>query len=1396
MKKKRVMGRIRYKSAAIKLKKAVAVLMAALMMGSAVDYTALPAACAAEDVTGEQVAELTQNGKTTVYSSFMEAYQAITTSDKATIKLLQDSQISCNTKNNRYYIKDSGHTIVLDLNGHTLNSEKVEGWESKEDTYVLYIDRSSNWTVCSGVPGGKIQDSYSKMALFFNYGNLSVGKNVEIASQSDYTLYAHGGILSVDGATVDKVRADYGSCKITSGNVDNVLWRGGKVEISGGKTGTVSVIGDYAGLSNGSNLQLSGGTIGLLKQREEYTKAMSTWFAAGTAIKSIEGGSLYTRAWIDAIEAVEGYRCAENIEMVPCGNHVNESGYCKYCAAATECEHIYGEDGICTNCGIVATATIKTDDQLTGYVTYEELCQAVGEFTPDTTATIKIMKDVDLNQSLAFREGKITLDLGGHKIETATVETVIVSDHAEVTIQNGTLKIRENDVVRVEGGKLTLEKGTTVSSSKQNYYYAGLRIDGGEVTIDGAGFADGERSVDICRGKLTVLDGTFSGQFRKYFYNGKKSPEVSLRGGSYSDVRSLKGNLRSMLENGYGFRSGEEGTAWIVDSDLLDGEGTGVSAAKIVSNVTVEKLPVTITQPGSYEDYCGNPASLYVNVDAAEEVTYQWYRITGEGNAEEISDATSNTLQVSPSEFQPGVGITFYCMIYWQGYSIKSEEATVTEKEGIDHHINKNIEKYYTGEAVTLQEDEIFLYQEYGDENDTLVPGKDFKIVEGSYEHNTDATTQDKMASVKVEGTGKYIGTVQVKFSILRAENEFVNELTCEDFVYDGVTAPDPEATAKFGTVKYRYAASETGEYTDTVPMDAGTYYVKAYVEETKNYAGLESKEAVKFVISKAKQPESMPKDSVTTPYTVKKVSQIELPADWQWAEEDASKDLPEAEAVEAKANYTGKDKENYETKQVTITITRSACEHSDTKVKGEEASTCTTAGYTGDTYCEQCGRKIKEGKEIALLPHILEKIGKKNATTVKEGNIEYYHCSVCDGCFSDSKGTSPITKESTVIPVIKETPTVTPSVTPTAGSSAKPTTEPGVEPTETPGAEPGVEPTAVPSAEPGVKPTAVPSAEPGVVPTAGPSAEPGAEPTAKPTAGPGAKPTAAPSTEPTAKPTAGPSEEPGAEPTAGPGAKPTAAPSTEPTAKPTAEPTEIPGAEPAAKPTAGSTAEPGGKPTVEPSVEPTETPAAGKSAEPATEPTETPAAGKSAEPVTEPTVTPSTAPTETPAGELATPKPTKKPVVKPAKMGKKLTDSKGVIYKVTSGKAGSPTVEYSAAAKGAKGTITIPAQVTIKGVTYKVTSVGASACRNRAGITKVIIEKNVTKIGNRVFSGCKKLKKVTIKTTKLTESTVGSNAFSEISSGVVVKVPESKVKAYRKLFKKKGISDGATITK
>ena len=50
-------------------------------------------------------------------------------------------------------------------------------------------------------------------------------------------------------------------------------------------------------------------------------------------------------------------------------------------------------------------------------------------------------------------------------------------------------------------------------------------------------------------------------------------------------------------------------------------------------------------------------------------------------------------------------------------------------------------------------------------------------------------------------------------------------------------------------------------------------------------------------------------------------------------------------------------------------------------------------------------------------------------------------------------------------------------------------------------------------------------------------------------------------------------------------------------------------------------------------------------------------------------------------------------------------------------------------------------------------------------------------------------LQKIIIKTTKLNSSNVGSNAFKGLSSKTIIKVPKKKLKAYKKLFKKKGFS-------
>ena len=70
---------------------------------------------------------------------------------------------------------------------------------------------------------------------------------------------------------------------------------------------------------------------------------------------------------------------------------------------------------------------------------------------------------------------------------------------------------------------------------------------------------------------------------------------------------------------------------------------------------------------------------------------------------------------------------------------------------------------------------------------------------------------------------------------------------------------------------------------------------------------------------------------------------------------------------------------------------------------------------------------------------------------------------------------------------------------------------------------------------------------------------------------------------------------------------------------------------------------------------------------------------------------------------------------------------------------------------------------VRIEGKTYKVTSIAKSAFKNNRTIEKVVIGNNITKIGKQAFAGCKALKSITIKTTKLTSKNIGDKAFKGI---------------------------------
>lgn len=180
--------------------------------------------------------------------------------------------------------------------------------------------------------------------------------------------------------------------------------------------------------------------------------------------------------------------------------------------------------------------------------------------------------------------------------------------------------------------------------------------------------------------------------------------------------------------------------------------------------------------------------------------------------------------------------------------------------------------------------------------------------------------------------------------------------------------------------------------------------------------------------------------------------------------------------------------------------------------------------------------------------------------------------------------------------------------------------------------------------------------------------------------------------------------------------------------------------------------------------------------------------------------------------------------------------------YKVTNNEAGNRTVAYVKPLNSKVSTVTIPATITIDGITYKVTAIEKNAFKNNKTLKKIVIGSNVTKIGDnafygciklkyvtigknvttignkafykckalksitipskvekigkQAFYGCKNLKKITIKTKKLTNKRVGSKAFKGIHTKAKIKVPKSKKKAYKSMLKKKGIGKKLTIYK
>ena len=294
-----------------------------------------------------------------------------------------------------------------------------------------------------------------------------------------------------------------------------------------------------------------------------------------------------------------------------------------------------------------------------------------------------------------------------------------------------------------------------------------------------------------------------------------------------------------------------------------------------------------------------------------------------------------------------------------------------------------------------------------------LTEGEDYTV---EYKHNTNAGE----ALAVCTGTGKYAGKLEIGFTILKAQNEWTEELSCADILTG--EAASPSAAAKFGEVAYTYSTAEDGEFADTVPTEAGVYFVRATVSDTDNYSGLES--VVSFTISE---------DPCAGGHELDKVDAVDATCTTDgheeyyrcvncgklFADEAGDTEISEVPIIANPGHDWGEGEVTTPptcTEEGVMTYICSRCGETETEAieaKGHDWGEWTVIKEPTETeeglekrVCNNDDSHVKE-RSIPVIGHVhqLTAVDANSATCTEAGNEAYYICKECGRMFSDEAG-------------------------------------------------------------------------------------------------------------------------------------------------------------------------------------------------------------------------------------------------------------------------------------------------------------------------------------------------------------------------------------------------------
>ena len=185
--------------------------------------------------------------------------------------------------------------------------------------------------------------------------------------------------------------------------------------------------------------------------------------------------------------------------------------------------------------------------------------------------------------------------------------------------------------------------------------------------------------------------------------------------------------------------------------------------------------------------------------------------------------------------------------------------------------------------------------------------------------------------------------------------------------------------------------------------VDAGTYTVKANIEENAYYSSISNLTDSSWTFTINPAPKAPGYTSETTKYvswSYKKISDIPnlLPTDaWKWdTNVNPDQELPVGTPITATAIYNGSDKGNYQKEEINYTITREECTHEHTAGRYYSSPSCTSSGYSGDTYCKDCNKTLSYGYTISAYGHDYDNGVITTEPTAETDGIITYTCKRC----------------------------------------------------------------------------------------------------------------------------------------------------------------------------------------------------------------------------------------------------------------------------------------------------------------------------------------------------------------------------------------------------------------